>query len=923
MRRMMVAPILLSAMLATSSAWAMAGNELPAGGGPLDNWVVVGPFPSLPLPELAEDGSGRSGWNIDYLESVGGETAPRIEVGVPIVVESEKGTITVTPRLAHPGVYSIFDMLEGLAITEADGVHAIAYAFATVTVPRGGEHFILLGADDAAKVYFNGELAFSEWNHGQGVTPGQYRFTHELKEGENTVLIKLDNNSGPWGFSFEMSHIDDKDLLMSRLLTGPEEFSRFTFGDHPDLSEALSRYNWHFFFNRFGNFHTLFVREYMTMADVWKANAFERGKGRTIQEMIRGWWASTWQDPDGYIQTHQHFSHSHDGGWPFPLWPQIYGGWPGYTAGWHFQDSGPGWVWDLGMVQRNTPQTGDMAADSWRVDGVTSHGTSRRFWRLTLDEPDAMLTSPAETVIDAWNAPFIQIRWRRQGNPPLGATPFIEWKRADDPDWSPDRRMLIFDYQSEFAQQTGFRHSIIPLHRHPEWNGTISAFRLVLAPGETGVEVEIDSIFTCYDTRKPYNNLFFVTGAWEYFRWTGDVAFLHEEINRLRSALRYVQQEFSTRELGHIRNQWFGHDGLAGWYVDDNGNRIPRPGHGIGNNYYDLLPFGWDDMYNTAQYYHALHSMAAIEELVLRNPGWALPEGGLAFDPEDLREHAARVKRVANEKFWNPGTGRFFGSFDRKGRGYDFGFTFVTLEAIFYGIANEENAREAMDWISGRRIVDGDTSTGEDIYHFRFGPRATTLRNIEWYGQGWTHPEGLEFGGQIQDGGAVLGMTFYDLYARLRTYGPDNAWERLKEILEWDMEVQAAGGYRAYYEEKGVTLQGGRTAGGIGIDFEFLESSLPPYFVLIGFLGLQPKGDRLHISPSIPSDLPSVGVTSIAYQGVVIDVTASHDSVEIIVHGDPVHPLTISFDEVRTSAGTSGRSFKIDESGTYVYTIVE
>ena len=34
-------------------------------------------------------------------------------------------------------------------------------------------------------------------------------------------------------------------------------------------------------------------------------------------------------------------------------------------------------------------------------------------------------------------------------------------------------------------------------------------------------------------------------------------------------------------------------------------------------------------------------------------------------------------------------------------------------------------------------MVEGDTSTGPDIYHWRFGPRATTRRNLDYYFWGW------------------------------------------------------------------------------------------------------------------------------------------------------------------------------------------
>lgn len=910
----------VAVMMGGLMGMAAAGpSALSPAGGPVDQWTVAGPFPNPALEEPGPDGVGRGGWNIDYLESIGGESAAVLDPAVPI----RAGDHLVTPRRVPIGPLSTINMQAALGITaDHDSDYTLAYAQAIVEVPEPGEYFFLLGVDDAAKFFVNGEPVFGEWSKGQGITPGQYQFTHTLRAGTNTILIKLDNNTGPWGFSLDVGPVAQKEVMMQRLVEGPEDFTRFVLEGFPRESAALSRYNWRFFDGRLGNFHTLFVREYMTMADVWRANAFERKSGRAIQDIIRGWWKITRQDPDGYIQTHQHFSHCHDGGWPFPLWPQVYGGSAGYTAGWHFQDSGPGWVWEYKMVHPNTPVTGQMATEAWRVSGAASRGMTGNFWTLVTEAPDALLTSPEGTVIDAQNAPFIQLRWRRDGQPRRGVTPFLEWQREGDTDWSADRRMLIFDYNSEFSDITGFRHAIVPLYRHPLWNGRIKAFRVAPAPGEVGVTVEIDSIFTCYDTRKPYNNLFFITGAWEYFRWTGDVDFLHTEINRLRASLRYFQETFSTRELGHVRNQWTGHDGIAGWYRDEAGNKVPNPGHGIGNNYYDLLPFGWDDMYNTAQYYYALLCMARIEELVDRNPGWALPAGGLAFDPAELRAHAERVKRVANEKFWNPETGRYFGSIDRNGRAYDYGFTFVGLEAIFYGIAEDDKARSVMDWISGRRLVEGDTSIGEDIYAFRFGPRATTRRNIEWYGQGWTNPEHIKWGNQIQDGGAVLGMAIYDLMARLRVYGPDDAWQRLKELIAWDIEVQEAGGYRKYYESLGIRLQGGGTAGGIGIDFEFLESSLPPLVVLWGFLGLDPQGDRLHIAPQLPSELPSITMTNIAYHGVVLDATAARDAFTLVVKDRPVHPLTVSFAGPHRLDGRESSEFRLTEPGTYRFEIV-
>ena len=155
------------------------------------------------------------------------------------------------------------------------------------------------------------------------------------------------------------------------------------------------------------------------------------------------------------------------------------------------------------------------------------------------------------------------------------------------------------------------------------------------------------------------------------------------------------------------------------------------------------------------------------------------------------------------------------------------------------------------EWLSGARTVDGDTSTGADIYHWRFGPRSTTRRNIDYYFWGWSNPESVPWGYQVQDGGAVLGWSYYDLMARLKTAGPDDAAARLAEITKWFDETQAEGGYRAYYGKDPArgTMQGGNVPGGLGLDKEFFESVLVPQVMLYGFLGFRPTADGFAIDP--------------------------------------------------------------------------
>jgi len=120
------------------------------------------------------------------------------------------------------------------------------------------------------------------------------------------------------------------------------------------------------------------------------------------------------------------------------------------------------------------------------------------------------------------------------------------------------------------------------------------------------------------------------------------------------------------------------------------------------------------------------------------------------------------------------------------------------------------------------------------------------------------------------------------LMARLMTDGPDDAWQRLKEILIWFKETQAAGGYRAYYKDPSRgTMQGSGTPGGLGLDKEFFESILVPQVMLYGFLGFRPTSDGFAISPRLPNAWPELTITRIHLHGCVININTQGNTVTI------------------------------------------
>lgn len=918
--------LLLAALwlLATLPAMAQPEADLinkPDERGSVTQWLVMAMFP-MDLaegkdPELARE----EAFAFDYLTSVGGEQGFSPE-GVNLISGTTPGGqgYQVKPQKVTGrgiGLVSLKKMYRGMG----DIDKKVAYAFCYVEAEEAGPHMLLLGSDDSAKVWVNGELVHDVLLPGRGLKIAEDHLPIELNAGLNTILLKIENNSGPWGYAVQV--FDEKGMEMFEKMG--TNFTSFSFKDNKDRSDWLSAYLKYHFDNRLGNINTLFNKEYVVVSDIWLADAYDSETMETIQNLQRKFLLEDIPfDPDGYVNTLQHISHSHEHGWPFPLWPQIYGGHMGKTMGWHFQTEPQAYgVWQHRMIQLDSDYAGERAANAFELSDLKSNGIVDNAWSVTATGDNPTITTPEGIVIDAYNSPYLQIRMNRTGTPPNNQLPYLEWMREGDDEFSPERRVYLSITPNSYSEATGFDHYMVEMSKHPQWEGTIKRMRINLAPGEMHVEFSIDSFFTVYDTRHTINNPIYILACWEYFRWTRDIDFLQKNINRIRTALRYQQTVLGGLEHNFIRNPWIGHDGTSGIVNHPDGTKEIRAGHGIGNNYYDLLPFGGDDMYSTSMYYASTLAMARIEELVQDNPGWGVASGYDAFDPEFLNEHAATVKETANNYFWNEETGRFFACVDATGEAHDYGFIFLNMEALWFDIATPEHAKSIMDWISGRRIVEGDTSTGEDIYRWKFGPRLTTLRNVDWYNFAWALPESIPWGNQVQDGGGVLGFSLYDLIGRIKVYGPDDAWERLKGIYDWEQEVWEAGGYRPYYNDtdRGTTLQGGGTAGGIGIDFEFFESSLIPRIVPTGFMGLEPEGDHLSLAPNMPTACPEMTIFNLYYRYNTLDVTASNDAVTIKLKTPPVEPIMLRLEGNWESpeAEFDGEDFILDAETTYTF----
>ena len=661
----------------------------------------------------------------------------------------------------------------------------------------------------------------------------------------------------------------------------PSDFPTFSVPGHEAEMRSIRQMYW---------LHNEHNGPAATLWDVWMVSPslWPALESTGFAENRRRAWDSTLSsrivDKDGFVSVHQHASIAHPLGWPFPFWTQGSGG-----IGWHFSFKDTvGEPWRPSELNTH---------DGWRIEGAKDDGIGEDGWDLTLTEPKASITAPAH-AIDPFNAPFLQIRWKAIG---LGsAQPYIEWTTKDNPEFGPDRR-FYFDP----TDGNNVVHNAIPMYKSPAWmDEEIEQLRVGFGNAKPGAKVTVRALFTQYDTRHDINSQCFVRGCTKYFEWTRDINFLRRNINRMRLAMRFVMTEHDALERKYVYNTWVGHDGRSGLGFDKDGNKQILSGHGIGDNYWDLIPFGAKDCYASILYYEALHCMARIERVVREHPEWNVPVSESAFDPDILIRHAAEVKAEGNKLFWNSDTGRFVPGIDMDDKTHDYGLTSLNMEAIYYDFATPEHAKSILSWLDGDRTVDGDTSTGADIYHWRFAPRATTRRNVEFYFWAWSGPETIPWGGQVQDGGAVLGFSYHDLMARLRVLGPDDAAARLEEIIKWFDEVQAAGGYRKYYDgSREGTLQGGGTAGGLGLDCEFMESVLVPQVMIDGFMGFEPLADGFRLEPKLPSGWPELKIDRISFHDYALAIRAANDAIEVTNDVRTDEPCVVRLSEGEWSAG--------------------
>jgi hypothetical protein len=283
--------------------------------------------------------------------------------------------------------------------------------------------------------------------------------------------------------------------------------------------------------------------------------------------------------------------------------------------------------------------------------------------------------------------------------------------------------------------------------------------------------------------------------------------------------------------------------------------------HAVPDNYWDDLPFGCKSAYENAYFYASLEAMAEM-----------LDAAGDAAEANRLRQLRARVRVRYKRAFWNDRAGRYIGCIDVTGQRHDYGFTYVNMEALAYGLGSPQQARRIYHWLETEPTQSGKADT-YSAYHF--APRVNTLDCSKWwYLGGKAEIPSQPWGKHCENGGAILYTSGYDILARARLLGADSAYQRLREILARYREPDHLCG--------GTPLSHGEINGWeVGTDVPFPESGLAPAAFLYSFVGVEVRGDGLHVRPNLPSALTYAGVRNLLYCGLRLDLRVTSDTVEV------------------------------------------
>jgi hypothetical protein len=145
----------------------------------IKNWHLLGPYRN---PGNKQDGF--QGLDTDYLKELGGE--------------KKINNIPLSKWKAYKSQTDFVNLLKAFGGISGPQV---AYVKKDIFMPREKTLIIAFGSDDGAKMWLNKQLIINDKQHKAATKDSEFRSV-KLKKGMNSIIIKIDQSTGDWGFYF-------------------------------------------------------------------------------------------------------------------------------------------------------------------------------------------------------------------------------------------------------------------------------------------------------------------------------------------------------------------------------------------------------------------------------------------------------------------------------------------------------------------------------------------------------------------------------------------------------------------------------------------------------------------------------------------------------------------------------------------------
>ena len=167
---------------------------------------IVGPWLWMIAPTGERGGSNASASGIDFLSQMSGGAVTELKIATNgATAGSPVGSkVWTIGNLSPTGGNNLNSMANDTGLGSGDIDNHVAYGSVALDSPREQKTRMLVGSDDAVKVWLNGELVHNN-PIDRGANDFQDQFSVTLKEGTNILLVAVYERGGGWSgfFGFE------------------------------------------------------------------------------------------------------------------------------------------------------------------------------------------------------------------------------------------------------------------------------------------------------------------------------------------------------------------------------------------------------------------------------------------------------------------------------------------------------------------------------------------------------------------------------------------------------------------------------------------------------------------------------------------------------------------------------------------------